>query len=391
MTPPSTRVPGQGRWGHGVAVVSTACRLMFPIVSVGGSPYARGYQYGALARDRVRRSVAAYAELFHVVAGWDWRRATAEAQRFLPAIADFAPEYVEELAGIADGADVQRDDVLTINVRTEILYSARVRTALASTVPTECSAFARVSTDGRVLVGQNWDWMPFARDTVVVLRAAPDDGPAFVTVVEAGLLAKFGVNSAGLAVMTNALACTEDQADAAVPYHAMLRALLECGTTDEALTRLEKAPRASSANYLLADSSGSIVDVEARPGGPRSLHRLEPDGRGILVHTNHFTSADFDAVDYADLVDTTSHLRLQRLDDTVAAVDSSDVGAFTTALSDHTNAPDSVCRHPDRSLPMAEQSETVASVLVDLTDRRVRLSEGPPCHHGYEDLDCSLA
>lgn len=190
---------------------------MFPIVTVSGSPYTRGQQYGSQARERVRGSVAAYAELFQEVAGWDWRRATAEAQRFLPVIDDFAPEYVEELAGIADGAEVAREDVLAINVRTEILYSARVRMVLATPVPSECSAFASVSPDGRVLVGQNWDWTPFARDTVVVLQVVPADGPAFVTVVEAGLLAKFGINSAGLAVMTNALACTEDQAEAGCP------------------------------------------------------------------------------------------------------------------------------------------------------------------------------
>jgi len=363
---------------------------MFPIVTVSGSPYIRGQQYGSQARDRVRGSVAAYAELFQDVAGWDWRRATAEAQRFLPPIEGFAPEYVEELAGIAAGAEVAREDVLAINVRTEILYSARVRTALAAPVPAECSAFASVSPEGRVLVGQNWDWMPFARDTVVVLQAVPDDRPAFVTVVEAGLLAKFGVNSVGLAVMTNALACTEDRAEEGVPYHVMLRALLESGTTTDALARLEQSTRASSANYLLADGTGSIVDVEARPGGPDSLHRLEPTGRGLLLHTNHFTSAEFDGVDYADLVATTSHLRLQRLDDGVATADSGDVETFAAALSDHTNNPSSICRHPDRSLPMAEQSETVASVLVDLTERRARLSEGPPCQHGYEALDCSV-
>ncbi len=362
---------------------------MFPVITVSGSPYTRGRQYGSQARDRVRGSITAYAELFHAVAGWDWQRATTEAQRFLPAIEDFAPAYVEELAGVAEGAEVAREDVLAINVRTEILYSARVRAALATPVPSECSAFASVSADGRVLVGQNWDWMPFARDTVVVLQAVPDDGPAFVTVVEAGLLAKFGVNSAGLALMTNALACTEDQADVGVPYHVMLRALLECDTTTDALARLDQSARASSANYLIADSTGSIVDVEARPGGPESLHRLEPAGDGLLLHTNHFTSAEFRGVDYADLVETTSHVRLQRLVDVVRS-QPSDVDGFAAALSDHTNSPDSVCRHPDRSLDMAEQTETVASVLVDLSERSARLSEGPPCQRGYADLDCSV-
>jgi isopenicillin-N N-acyltransferase-like protein len=364
---------------------------VFPVITVSGGAYERGRQYGVQARDRVHRSITAYAQLFEYFAGWDWLRATAEAERFLPAIKDFGTQYVDELAGIADGADVALTDILAINVRTEIMFSARVRTAIAQAAPAECSAFATVASDGHVIAGQNWDWAPFARDTVVVLQAVPDDSPAFVTVVEAGLLAKFGVNSDGLAVITNALACTEDKGDAAVPYHVMLRALLDCGTTQEALMCLEQAPRASSANYLLADRTGAMVDVEARPGGPARLHTLERDDRGPLLHTNHFISPDFAAVDYTDLVATTSKFRLGRLAETAnQAGGQSDLAMFAAALSDHTNEPDSVCRHPDPTLPAPEQSMTVASALIDLTDGRVSASEGPPCERGYEELDCSL-
>jgi isopenicillin-N N-acyltransferase-like protein len=364
---------------------------VFPVITVSGGAYERGRQYGVHARDRVHRSITAYAELFEYFAGWDWPRSTAEAERFLPAIKDFGAKYVDELAGIADGADVALTDILAINVRTEIMYSARVRTAMAQAAPAECSAFASVASNGHVIAGQNWDWAPFALDTVVVLQAVPDDGPAFITVVEAGLLAKFGANSDGLAVMTNALACTEDQGDAAVPYHVMLRALLDCGTTQEAVACLEQAPRASSANYLFADRTGSMVNVEARPGGQSTLHQLERDDNGVLLHTNHFISPDFDAVDYTELVATTSQFRLRRLAETVAeADDPRDLALFAAALSDHNNEPDSVCRHPDPTLPAPEQSMTVASALIDLTERRISLSEGPSCQRGYEDLDCSL-
>ncbi|MBA2560907.1 MAG: peptidase C45, partial [Propionibacteriales bacterium] len=188
------------------------------MITVTGAPYQRGRQYGTQARDRVHGSIAAYGQMFQHFAGWDWPRATTEAKRFLPSIRDFAPQYVEEMAGIAAGADVTLGDILAVNVRTEVMYSARVRAAMALPAPEECSVFASVAPDGPVIVGQNWDWAPFAYDTLVVLQAIPDDGPAFVTVVEAGLLAKFGVNSEGLAVMTNALASTEDQGEAAVPY-----------------------------------------------------------------------------------------------------------------------------------------------------------------------------
>lgn len=358
---------------------------MFPTVTVAGSPYECGRQYGEQARDRVRRSIASYAELFKDVAGWDWRQTTTYASRFVDPIGQFGEQYVEELAGIADGADVAREDVVAINVRTEILSAARVKQALVTPLPSECTVVAGVTPDGRVLAGQNWDWMPFASDTVVVLRSEPDDGPALVTVVEAGLLAKFGVNSAGLALSTNALACEEDEGDPGVPYHVLLRAVLGCGSVDEAVGVLEKAERASSANYLLADSTGSIVDVEARPGDIDRLHKLSPDADGLLLHTNHFVSPDFDCVDYADLVMSTSHYRLERATEVVRATWPAD--GIAAALADHTNAPGSICRHPITSLPMAEQVKTVASGLIDLTSGRFALAAGPPCDHGFRDID----
>jgi isopenicillin-N N-acyltransferase-like protein len=360
---------------------------MFPVISVSGTPLERGRQYGSQARDRIHRSIEAYEQTYAYFAGWDWAGATNEAEQFVPAIGAFSPTYVDELAGIAEGAGVELADIVAINVRTEIMYSSKVRTAVAAAAPSECTAFAHVASAGRVVVGQNWDWAPFALDTLVVLQAVPDDGPAYTTIVEAGLLAKFGVNSAGLAVMTNALASTEDVGDHAVPYHVMLRGLLDCRSTDEALDRIEGATRASSANYLLADSSGALVDVEARPGDASRLHRLAPDARGALLHTNHFVSPDFDAIDYTELVASTTCTRLDRATQLVAqADDPHDLGLYSAAMTDHANAPDSLCRHPDPDLPAPEQSMTVASVLIDLSGHRAEISEGPPCERGYENI-----
>lgn len=370
---------------------------MFPEITVSGSAYERGRQYGVQAKDRIRASLAAYAHVYRVEADLDWSASVREARRYLSAVDDFAPELVEEMSGIAAGAGIERDDVLAMNVRTEIMFSARVLTArspLAAAAPSaapsalsECTAIAAVTPSGRVVAGQNWDWAPFALDTCVVLRSDPDDGPRFVTVVEAGLLAKFGVNEAGLALMTNALACSEDVGAAGVPYHVLLRAMIGCDSTQAALDRLGGAERASSANYLLVDKGGHAVDVEGRPGDRTTLHHLHPDADGHLSHTNHFVAPDFAALDYTDMVESTSRTRFGRVNETTAGI-GPDAGLeeFVPALTDHANAPDSVCRHVDASLDPDDQSVTAAAMLVDLTEPRVLVAEGPPCLTGFEEV-----
>ena len=180
-----------------------------PRVRVEGTSYQRGLQYGAQARDRVHLSVQAYQRVFAHYAGWDWPEVRRVATGFEAPIAAFRPGYLEELRGIADGAGLDLPDVLAINVRTEVMYAAEARHApRAPQPPAECSAFAVAPAPGQtqpVLIGQNWDWLLHAAQTLVILEVKNDDGPDFVTVVEAGLLAKTGLNAAGLGLVTNAL------------------------------------------------------------------------------------------------------------------------------------------------------------------------------------------
>jgi isopenicillin-N N-acyltransferase-like protein len=364
---------------------------MFPIIRVRGGAHERGRQYGEQASARVHASIAAYAKVFEHYATWSWETVTEAARDFVGPIEDFGVQYLDELQGIAEGAGVAFEDVLAINLRTEIMFAAKARTARA-TLPSvaECSSFAVVAADGAVRVGQNWDWLPHAMDTVVVLEQHPEDGPSFVTVVEAGLLAKFGMNSAGMGIATNALVSSEDMGEPGVPYHVMLRALLDCETPREALARLQQHPRASSANYLLAHRSGLVLDVEARPGDFSKLHLIGPDARGVILHTNHFRSAQFDAVDVGLLVMPDSPFRLQRLQRVAGhGHDAVDGDQFEQLLSDHAGYPDSVCCHPNPKDSVMEQGLTVTAFVADLGTGRARLSYGPPCEAGLRDLEWS--
>ena len=119
---------------------------LYPHVRVEGGPRERGRQYGEQARDRVRISLEAYAEVFGHYAGWDWKKVTAEARLYEPAIAAYDQRYLEEVRGIAEGAGVPYEDVLALNVRTEVMFAAKARQAVEAARPHECSALDRKST-----------------------------------------------------------------------------------------------------------------------------------------------------------------------------------------------------------------------------------------------------
>ncbi len=67
----------------------------FPHIRVEGGPRERGRAYGEQARDRVRRSLEAYGEVFRHYAGWDWPRVTEQAARYREPIARAGAKYLD--------------------------------------------------------------------------------------------------------------------------------------------------------------------------------------------------------------------------------------------------------------------------------------------------------
>jgi isopenicillin-N N-acyltransferase-like protein len=373
-----------------------------PRIRVAGSARERGRQYGAQARDRVHRSVQAYREVFAYYAGWDWDTVRRAAARFEAPIAGFRPAYLEEMRGIAEGAGLDLADVLAINVRTEVMFAAKARLApLAVRTPTpapqpsapeppaECSAFAVVPAPGQpgaTLIGQNWDWLLHARHTLIVLEVTQDDGPDFVTVVEAGLLAKAGLNAAGLGLVTNALVTEADVGAPGLPYHVLLRAILDCTNVTQALEVLQAGPRSSSANYLIAHASGAALDVEAAPGDFTRLYPLYPD-QGVLLHTNHFLAPGLAPVDVSVWAMPSSAVRLQRLRAGTGSHGPHTLDEFRALLADHADYPHSICSHPDPADHPLEQGATIASLLMDPNAGRLWLAPGNPCEVAHQLLE----
>jgi isopenicillin-N N-acyltransferase like protein len=361
-----------------------------PRIRVEGEPRERGRQYGEGARDRVRRSIEAYREVFASYAGWSWDAVVEQARRYEPPIARFGERYLDEMRGIADGAGVAFEDVLSINVRTEVMFAAKARTAAEESRRVgECTAFAVLperSDGGHTLLGQNWDWLLHSFDTCVVLEVVQGDRPDFVTVVEAGLLAKTGMNSSGIGLATNALVTDEDRGEPGIPYHLVLRAILDSETISDAYAVAQRGVRSSSANYLIASVDGVAVDIEAAPGDFGRLYLTFPE-EGLLLHTNHFVSPRLALKDVSLWVMPDSPFRLERIRSAVAREATLSLGAFRRALTDHANYPSSVCCHPDERMDLLDRGATVASVLMDLDDRRMWVADGQPCSHPYRELD----
>jgi isopenicillin-N N-acyltransferase like protein len=355
-------------------------RHPFPSYHVGDpDPFERGRQLGLASAEQVRGSIRFYADTFEHYAGLSWAQVRDIATAFGDPIADYDEEIARELDGIAVGAAVPREDVLAINARTEIMFGMWARPAA------ECTAFYAGPTateNGHVLLGQNWDWHPRTLETTILVEVDQGARPSFAMLAEAGLVGKLGFNAAGIGVAANALVSDLDHGEPGVPFHVILRAILDARTLEEAVTAIVRARRASSANYVIGSAAGAGVDVETAPGGVESVFLVHPTD-DLLSHSNHFTcKVGFGDITAVEWPDTTARLA------TMGARLEAERGRLTreTAtelLKDHEGYPDSICRHVREDDDPLEHDTSVASWVIDLDEQVASVCAGPPCSTEY--------
>jgi len=360
-------------------------KTTFPKIHLKGSSFERGQQYGQQAASRIRKSIEKYKKVFQHAAGWDWERVKQQARLYEAAIAAYRPHFIEELHGISKGAGQSFEDILAINVRTEVRNAAIARAAAD-----ECTAFVALpdqTMSGHTLLGQNWDWYTGMSETVVVLEVEDDNRPNFVTVVEAGLLAKTGMNSAGIGLTTNALISELDTGDPGVPYHAILRGILEAENFSGAIRAINERSRASAANYLVAHRDGETFNAETAPGDYSRVYITFPK-EDVYAHTNHFLCREIDFKDVGTWNGPGSLVRQHRMSKFLQNHHQKfAVEDFQTFLADHFNFPNAICCHPDPRDPEWDRYNSVASVIMDLNSATMWLAAGNPCEVPFVRLE----
>ncbi|GGY02973.1 peptidase C45 [Litchfieldella qijiaojingensis] len=343
------------------------------ITELQGSRAAIGHGHGRRHAKQIVPSLEVYDRLFRDFADLDWRQARQQARRFLPAIERHFPAILEELDGLAQGAGIDFDDILTLNCRSEISLTR---------ASGGCSAFS-LNRHGQQWLAQNWDWRPDQLHNVVILRIKLNDGTVLISVGEAGMVAKIGLNAHGIGVCLNAIrsrTCGEG-----LPIHIALRKMLESPDFDAAKRVATLDRVASPAHILLASAEGQAVGLEVHPGVPGELYPQD----GTVTHTNHLYAQAATAC-VEDFPRPDSATRLSRLDQLLTAQIAETPQALFELLSDHDNAPTSICRHTNLAQPEAERMETLFSVVMNLRRRELHLRLGNPCEP-IDALTLSLA
>ena len=259
--------------------------------------------------------------------------------------------------------------IAALNARTEILAEAGAARA------GECSTLVR--TDGaRTTGGQCWDWHEELSDTWH-LQTVTGGTRGFAGITEHGVLAKIGVNDAGVGVLFNILGHTGDAATG-VPVHLVARQVLgEAGSFTEAVAMLTAAP-VSASTVITVVTADAAASVELAPGGSAVV---TPDDRGWLVRTNHFLAPALAAGELR------GHREPETYDRLLTARVSGHggplgAGALVDLLAAHRGDGAEVCCHAPADGTLGSRWATLATVAVDPAERRLLVHDGGPCTAG---------
>ncbi|MCS7009822.1 MAG: C45 family peptidase, partial [Anaerolineales bacterium] len=229
-----------------------------PLIRVSGTHREIGRQIGEACRPQVQHSVenarALIAEAYSQLE-LTWEGAQIQARKYLPFVQERYPQYVEELIGIAEGANVSLDDLAVVNGMEAVAMDA-----LHLTRCTSMAVNQERTADGHVLLAHNEDWLPEDENDVFVIHATPKDEPPFLAMTYGGWLPNIGFNAYGIAQLCDSVYPSDSRIG--TPRVIVSRAVLAARTIDEAIRHTVAPQRAAGYNHVLVHESGELYSIE---------------------------------------------------------------------------------------------------------------------------------
>ena len=309
-----------------------------PLIRVAGSHAEVGMQLGKALGEVMERVAAAPFD-------------SALVERYRAVTGRHLPWVLEELDAAAASAGAEPLAVL----------AASIEELTPSKEPVGCTDLVAAEPGGRLVVAHNNDLRAEAEDDVVAIEWRVPGEPVVFT-LGIGPWISVGWNDAGLSLTGNELSPNDERVG--IPRLLQVRDVLTRRTLADAIEAVLHPARASAYNWVLAHASGEVANVE----GSATAAAISRPAGGVLTHTNHYVDARMLPFERSPRV-AGSAIRLRRAAELLAeGVDPRE------ALSDHENAPDSLCRHGD-----SEGTKTVFWCVADVAAGAISYGRGNPC------------
>lgn len=334
-----------------------------PLVEARGSHYEVGRQIGQKCQTQIQAALTALKH--ELVAGVTWQGMLEQSRLYLDYSRDVYPQYIDELEGIAEGAQVSFEDVF-LSMCEELWESAAWRTGC-----TDLAARGSATADGSTLIAHTNDLLPETEHNLVLIKVQAQNEPQFLAVSPGAVGISAGFNAAGISLTGNQL--DNNDIRPGVPRLLLVRAILGSTSLGEALEHCLLPQRASSYNNVVADNNGEVYSMEGSASDVEAIY-IEND---IIAHTNHYISPSMRRYQANPESLSSSILRYNR----AVRLLRENYGKLTPdlfkkLLADHAGFPASICKH-------GLETVTVFSIIIHLEGLRAWIGRGRACQAEY--------
>ena len=337
------------------------------VVRATGTPYERGRAIGRGLGDSIGKSldfVDRYLDAQHV----DARSLDRILAPYLAASEAAVPHLVDQLRGIADGADQPFARVMAANAFEEIY--GLVELGVGRATPLErCTDVVIAGVDGPLL-GHTEQWYAGDQGSVGIVIDIPDDGPLVLAPVVAGTLPLVGINEHGVAVGAMSLTARDERVG--IPRALVARDVLDARDGADAVARATRVGRAGGYTYLVAlpAEPSRVVETTATREGTFEAS----------IHTNHALAAALAEVTFPPSAGSIG--RYARAAVLVGGADPTLAGVIGI-LADHEADPQAICVHPDPA--EGDEGTTVLFAMIAEPSRRaLTIATGHACTGTFE-------
>jgi len=352
------------------------------ILNLAGSPRDIGEAFGEISRPEIhelyrRRVDNAIAQaLKYGGQKVDEGMLLAVAAASIDVTRDYHPAGMDELEGIAAGADLSLVKVLAMNGLTDFrdALSWPGNAAADGTVDLGgCTAIVVQKDRAQALIaGQTWDLATDNLPFVIGMVRAPKGGPVTRTLTTDGCLSLIGLNDRGIAIGTTNIR-TKD-ARPGVNYLSIIHRALAAESFEAAVEAVVTAPRAGAHFYYVADNERvALLECSAQVAHRHDL------AKGVAVHANHCLLAENQAIEGSP---PTSSSRFRQVRMEALA---NEAGRLTPELvqgffADVAGGSDAICRDDIDGL------NTNGAVVMMPEHGTIRIVHGVPSRGSWVDL-----
>jgi isopenicillin-N N-acyltransferase-like protein len=335
---------------------------LLPLIEARGTHREVGRQIGEQCKERIQSMFAGLRD--ELPPGVTWEAMLNQSRVYLAHSRAVYSQYIEELEGIAEGADVSFDEVF-------LTMCEELWESFAWHGCTDMAARGKATADGSTLIAHTNDLLPKTEAMLVLLKVQAGDEPEYLGVSVGGIAISAGYNAAKISLTGNQL--DSNDVRPGVPRLLVVRAILGSRTLSEAMSHCLLPTRASSYNNVIADGSGEVYSMEGSATDMEAIY-IKDD---VMAHANHYIAPSMRRFERDRSVIASSIIRQNRAEYLLRQnYGKLTPELFRALLADHAGYPASICKH-------GAETQTVFSIIIQVETLKSWIGRGHACETEY--------